>query len=127
MTAGFVLYFGCWDQAGHFLWEPNHQHMRDFDADRLLIPRGRDLDASLVFLPKPEKVACGAVTYLPANDRTVLAWWGSPWDNRGAVNSAIIVSGKASAEDCWQRFDATFPALARQLKMPTTIEGRSLL
>jgi hypothetical protein len=118
-----VLFFGCWDEAGHYLKFWDRRTVRDFDADRMMVPHAGVLDGSFLFLPRPEKVGNGALTYLPATNRTILAWWGSPWDGRGAVNSAIIVSGKATSEECWRRFMAAFPDLARRLTRPLIVAG----
>lgn len=115
---GFVLFFGCNGRPGHYLIGPGGGTIREFEADRLNVPRDHNLDGSHIFLPRPERVGLGALTYLPATDRTVLAWWGNPADTRGGVNNAIIVDGKASAEKVWQRFSIVFAGLASKLTMP---------
>ena len=118
----FVLYWGCWDRAGHFLWTPGHNYVREGLDDRhLLVPRASQLDGSYIFLPRPEQPGDGALTYLPATDRTVLAWWGNPWDTRGAVNSAVISSGWYKAEELWARFATRFPTLAPRLTFPRVV------
>jgi hypothetical protein len=120
-VSDIVLFFGCNCEAGHHLINRSGASIRDFEADRLNVPRDRELDCSHIFLPHPEKVGVGALTYLPANDRTVLAWWGSPFDDRPNVNNAIIVSGYSSPAECWHRFSAAFPRLASQLTMPRIV------
>jgi len=116
-----IVYFGCWNEAGHFLWQPGRRGLRDYDADKMLIPTASQLDGSKLFLPSPEKVGTGAVTYLPAPDRTVFAWWGiNPWDQRGAVNSAIITNGNLDETEMWQRFGKHFPELSEKLTRPLT-------
>ena len=116
-----IVYFGCWDRPGHFLWNQNKQWVSDRDIERLLLPTAGTLDGSRLFLPYPEKVGAGAVTYLPAPDRTVLAWWGlNLWDQRGAVNSAIITNGNLDQTEMWQRFAGYFPELAEKLTRPVT-------
>ena len=121
MSQNFVLFFGCNEQAGHHLIGPSGYSVRDFEADRLMVPHDHQLDGSCIFLPRPEVAGNGAVTYLPATDWTILAWWGSPFDKRGAVNNAIIVSGKVRAEECWRLFAAAFPTLASKLMMPRIV------
>jgi len=86
------------------------------------IPRPHQLDGGQLFLPRLERKGDACLTYLPAPDRTVLAWWGSPFDERGAVNSAIITEGNVSAEECWQRFVDQFSDLA-QLPKPNLLRG----
>jgi hypothetical protein len=97
--------------------------LHDDQADRLGVPRGRELDGGPLFLPRPEKNGDGALTFLPAPNLTILAWWGSPFDTRGAVNNAIITSGLQSAETCWARFCVAFPLLSAKLKFPTIVRG----
>lgn len=117
-----ILHFGCRGKPGHYLTYPNGQSVRDFDCDRIGSPKPSDLDASPLFLP-PERPGDGAITYLPAMDRTVLAWWDRTFDERGKCNMAIIVSGKATAEECWRRFSGRFADLAPKLKMPKVVCG----
>lgn len=116
-----VYYFGCWEQAGHHLRDRSGRSIGDHESTRLRIPRDFDLDGGPLFLPHPERVGRGAVTYLPACNVTVLAWWGSPWDKRGAVNSAVILRGRHDADGAWTAFTEAFPRLASQLMKPETL------
>lgn len=118
-----LWFFGCRDQAGHYLTAPNGQGVRDFEADNLNIPRAAELDGSVIFLPFPEIIGRGALTYLPANDRTVLAWWGSPWDSRGKVNNALIGAGYMTADALWQHAAQQMPSLMARLAMPTIMRA----
>ncbi len=115
-----IVYFGCWNEAGHFLWEPGRRSLRDYDADKMFIPTASQLDGTKLFLPSPEKVGTGSLTFLPAPNLTILAWWGNPWDKRGAVNSAIITNGNLDETEMWQRFAGYFPELAEKLTRPVT-------
>ncbi len=117
-----IVYFGCWSYAGHFLWGSGRRSLSDLVAAKMLIPIASHLDGSKQFLPHPEKIGTGSITYLPAPNRTILAWWGNnPWDQRGAVNSAIITNGKLGQVAMWQRFVKHFPDLSEQLKQPTIV------
>ncbi len=113
-----IFYFGCWDRPGHFLWAPDKRYLSDSDIRRLSLPTAAALDGSRLFLPRPEKKGTGTRTYLPAPHLTILAWWGNPWDSRGAVNSAIIAEGKLSATGIWRVFTRYFPELSAQLAVP---------
>jgi hypothetical protein len=125
MTAGnLVWYFGCYHEAGHHLWQPGRRSVRDFDAKRLKVPQPRDLDGSELYLPHPERVGTGALTYLPACDRTVLAWWSPVFDGRPGCNAAVIVEGLHSAAETWAHFARAFPDLEPRLKFPT-LKGAS--
>lgn len=116
-----VYYFGCKDRAGHYLIDRSHRSLGHHDANRLNIPRDHDLDGGPMFLPHPEKVGSGALTYLPACDLTVLAWWGNPWDKRGAVNTAVMVRGHHDADAVWAAFEQQFPHVAPKLTRPELI------
>lgn len=115
-----VLYWGCWDGAGHYLWFPSRRTIQNrYEAQALKVPHDHNLDGTAIFLPFPERLGKGALTYLPANDRTVYAWWGNnPWDRRPGVNSAIITEGNVSTEECWERLQQQFPLLTRNLNSP---------
>ncbi len=114
-----IVYFGCWGAAGHYLWLPNKNTLYRHESDKLSIPSAEKLDATALFLPHPEKVGAGVITYLPAPNLTVLAWWGNnPWDERGKVNSAVITNGDVGEIALWQRFVRYFPDLSEKLKQP---------
>ncbi len=116
-----IIYFGCWGAPGHFLWLPDMNSLYEHDGLKMMIPTAAQLDGSRLFLPRPEKAGTGAVTYLPATDRTVFAWWGNnPWDKRGAVNQAIITNGNLGEIQIWQRFVRYFPNLSEKLTQPVT-------
>ena len=86
-------------------------------TDRLRIPSPRDLDCSSMLLP-PENVGAGSLTYLPACNITVLAWWGSPFDARPGANNAILIRGQFSLNSLWHEFTKSFPTLAPKLECP---------
>jgi hypothetical protein len=115
----FVLHWGCRDRPGHALTYPHGGFVRDFECEGLMVPRPHHLDGTILFLPQPEEPGHGALTYLPAPDRTILAWWDRTFDKRGRCNMAIIASGKRSADECWQLFTESFHDLAAQLQKPS--------
>lgn len=104
-----VYFFGCWNESGHHLWDVRRGHVRN--PERLRIPADTDLDGGPMFLP-PERLGDGALTYLPACNVTILAWWGSPWDGRGKVNNAIVARGFHSDDEVWVAFERLYPSLA---------------
>jgi hypothetical protein len=112
-----ILYFGCWDRAGHFLWAPDKSSIRDLGnrgeiTDRLL-------DSTPLLLPYPEKKGSGCRTYLSAPDKTVLSWWGNPFDDRPGVNNSVIVDGNRTVFYCWEMFTIKFPDLAKRWNITT--------
>lgn len=119
-----IAYFGCWNEPGHYLKMPGNR--KPYSDEQKKLPSPGHLDGSILFLPRPEKVGVGAITYLPGPNLTVLAWWGSPFDRRGAVNSAVIVSGHVRSLDAiWGSFEKHFPELAGRLRRPEITEDRS--
>lgn len=87
-------------------------------------PDASDLDANQLILPSPEVKGNGAITYLPAIDRTVFAWWGSPWDSRPKVNSAILDHGRLNLATLWQHFAQQFPPIHAALTAYYSEHGR---
>jgi hypothetical protein len=117
----FVLHWGCRNRPGHFLTFPDGRMLRPAEYKELRVPTPAQLDGTDLFLPRPEKQGFGALTYLPASDLTILAWWEGKFDGRGGCNMALILSGRATAEECWQRFQAAMPSIAAQLQPPGPI------
>lgn len=117
-----VFYFGCWGEAGHHLWDRHKRMLHGrYRADQVGLPvRDHDLDGG-PFLPKPEKVGQGALCYV--RGWTILSWWGSPWDKRGAVCAAIMVKGVATAEGLWRAFAYQFPTVAQHLEPPLVVNN----
>lgn len=116
-----IFYFGCWDKPGHFLYRPTREMVRDDRCAQLQIPAPAQLDATVLFLPQPERVAFGARTYLPAPNCTILAWWGNPWDSRGAVNNAIILRDHATIDEIWDLFIEHFSGIAAAISRPEIV------
>ena len=116
-----AYYFGCYGRAGHYLFGPRGQRLSHYEQERLGLP-DHDFDACPFLLPR-EVVGDGALTYLPAMDRTALSWWGSPWDKRGKVNSHVLADGRLTADEAWRQFEADFPDLAKHLAMPRIVRS----
>lgn len=115
----FVLHFGCRNKPGHHLTFPNGMSVRQFEADNMRVPRDNEFDGSNTFLPFPERPGYGSLTYLPANDRTVLAWWDRTFDGRPGCNMAVIATGNLTLDEIWSRFSGSFADLAPKLTKPT--------
>jgi hypothetical protein len=109
-------FFGCWDQSGHYMFLPDKSQVRD--CERGGIPTEAQLDGSRLFLPYPERVGEGRVTYLPALNVTVMSWWNRVFDERGAVNSHVICRGDQRVSTMWNVFVSRFPDLAKHHTKP---------
>ena len=118
------FYWGCWGAAGHFLHNHSKHTLRDgLETKWFNVPTDHQLDATGIFLPREERHGDGCLTYLPAMDLQVLAWWGNnPWDTRGAVNQAILLREpgrpKWTFDQLWARFEIYYPELSKQLPKP---------
>lgn len=109
-------FFGCRGGAGHFMTAPDGSSIND--CDREGIPTPEDLDASRLFLPYPEKVGEGRITYLPALNVTVMSWWNRVIDERSCVNSHILCRGEVSIGTMWNVFTYRFPDVAKLHQKP---------
>ena len=129
-----VLFFGRNQRAGHFLWIDDHRtaysndscKMKTFNTGKVSYYDGSDF-----ILPRPEVVGTGAITFFPHLGCTVLAWWGSPFDRRGAVNNSIIITGYIKSENplfaIWELFEQAFPILSKKLTKPEIVQYCSQL
>jgi hypothetical protein len=119
-----VLFWGCNGDTGHYLWSPRGK-VSDLECERLNFPTRGQLDCNPMLLPHPERFGDAALTYLPAIDRTVVAWWGNRWDKRPKTNNAILIAGRANEIVCGQKFRAAFPLLAEKLPLPKIVRGNA--
>ena len=116
MTVDFA-FFGCWREAGHFLWGEGKKNITDPEAVGLIKPE--DLDGSRLFLPYPELIDTGCLTHLPALDLMVMSWWNRSYDSRGGVNSHLLVRGSGlSAATMWRVFVYRFKEVAEHHRKP---------
>lgn len=113
-----AAFFGCWGQAGHYMFAPDKSHIRDLDCDRFGFPKPHELDGSRIFLPYPEIRDHGRLTYLSAPNLSVLSWWNGLYDTRGAVNSHFMYPGNHPIPVMWHCFGHYFPDLQKAHKKP---------
>lgn len=116
-----ALFFGCWGEAGHFLRTPSKTTPREEWVREAGFPPDHWLDGSRLFLPYPENVGEGRITYLAGSGIYVMSWWGSPWDNRGAVNNHFMyktTQSGISPFNMWHSFNHFFPDLAKHHQKP---------
>lgn len=120
MSRPFLLYFGCWGGAGHYLWTRDQQHYHKPEYPILPV---ESLDGSQVFLPQVEVVGNGRLTHIIRGEEavTVLAWWDRTFDQRGKCNAAVQCDGWDTVDGLWRRFSIVFEPLAKQLARPTIV------
>lgn len=119
-AAPFLLYFGCWDRPGHYIWTRDKRTVYAHEVSSLAL-RAEDLDGSTIFLPRPERPGHGQLTHLFRDGEpiTVLAWWDRTFDQRGACNAAIQCDGWERMPRLWERFGRVYSTLAPKLTIPT--------
>jgi hypothetical protein len=138
-------YFGCWDQAGHFLVAPGGrraargEHVLEiFGQDK---PEPAHLDGGLA--PRRHKYSgalCWAGSGAKNEDRrrieydseeypqgqflrhvldsgfTAISWWDrNQGDTRGACNSTILLEGKRDTEEMLEALKTHFPSVLANL------------
>jgi len=90
----FSLYFGCWNQAGHFLHDISGHHIYDIPED---FPWTETLmDTGLLKNGKVMDVPTGEVYWTCGGNKAfwyAFYWWDSSVDTRGACNSGFYVRG----------------------------------
>ena len=116
-----MRYFGCLRKPGHHLFRPDGRSMSGFEARSERWPEPSSLDANPLLLPIQEQAGRAICTYLPAINVTVLAWWGSPFDSRPKVNSAVLIRGLYSGPQVWEHFCSAFRELAEELTPPEIV------
>lgn len=94
-----ALYFGCWNQAGHYLHDINGKHVwsrfrnqRPYD-----LPWGDELmDTGLLKNGKILDIPDGRVYWTCGGEKSfwyAFYWWDRSVDTRGACNSGFYVRG----------------------------------
>lgn len=107
------LFFGCWDESGHYLRTKHKKAVSSDEAERWGFLTPEDLDQSRLLLPRPQVEGQGCRTYLPALHLTVLSWWNQVLDTRPGVNSHFMMKGRAGDDMMWDTFHDHYPELAK--------------
>jgi len=104
-----VAFFGCWKQAGHFLYDPSGMMMESF---------GPFIQESMdgIFL-KPGHRIGGQVDIVYFKDHTVIAFVDNTVDRRPGSNGAFIVEGHGlTKKQCWAEAAKLYPQIVERLK-----------
>lgn len=112
-----VLYFGCWNGPGHFLWLPRGIHASREVQDRLpwdnidgaLQPaiRGGPRGAYNIMQPEPQ----GKAALHRKKGWTCIAFWDRSADKRDGSNSNFFVRGTFAFEEMVRITKAHFPPI----------------
>lgn len=119
-----VYYFGCWNQAGHYLHDPSgrvlsQEKVGPFDVYG---KTGLPLDGKFTPGPHPQYGTGGllqdesfvALTY--ARGWTVMAMWDRSVDTRGGCNANFIAEGRLTEAEMWALARQHFPQIVERLK-----------
>lgn len=135
------LYFGCWNQPGHYLFLPNGKwdhrlEYYDNQADRVhldgtLAPRLLKRSGTLCWAGLGDAVEerrritrdseeCPQGQFLRhdlSTGFTAIQWWDRcQGDTRGACNSTILLEGKRSSEEMLAALKEHFPHVLANLE-----------
>jgi hypothetical protein len=111
-----VLYFGCWGQVGHYLWDPRGEHPKDDTMPTELRRNKIDGVYAPVFGLRPgynydREQPEGRARLAYVSGWTVLAFWDRSCDRRGASNSAFLLEGHFDFAGALALARATFPSI----------------
>lgn len=124
-TGPLALYFGCWDQPGHYLHHPDGR--RIWDASYFQLPwKDGLMDGGLLKNGKRVDVpdgrvwwTCGGLTFWYA-----FYWWDRSGDKRGASNSGFYVRGFGWPETR-EAFDyacSSYPNIVDRQRYPLVLQ-----
>jgi hypothetical protein len=104
-----VAFFGCWNQAGHYLHDESGNNLQSFgpfiveSLDGVLLKHGYRIP--------------GQVDVVCFKDYTVIAFEDYTVDRRPGSNAAFIVEGHAlTRQECWKAAEAMFPQVVKRLR-----------
>lgn len=142
-TVSDVLYFGCWNVAGHYMFGPfgsaeSYYHPacryggeQSIHIDSTLAPRKCPRTGRTTFVGMaPTKEARDRISYRDAefpqgkfllhhldNGYTAIQWWDrNQGDTRGACNSTVLLHGKHDAAAMLEALRANFPTVLANLE-----------
>jgi hypothetical protein len=110
-----VAFFGCWERAGHFLYDQTGKTLPSFGP---FIPESLDG----VLLRKGWRIP-GQVDITCFKDYTVIAFEDNSIDRRPGSNAAFIVEGYAKTrKECWSEAERGFPQIVNRVRSHVRIE-----
>jgi hypothetical protein len=120
-----ALYFGCWDQPGHFLHDPEGGHVWHPPSD---FPwTERHMDSGLLANGEIKDDPTGRVYWTCGGDKAfwyAFYWWDRSGDRRGACNSGFYVRGFGwpEAPAAFDYACAAFPRIVARQKYPLVLQ-----
>lgn len=113
-----MLYFGCWNEAGHHLRDSTG---RSYYAHERSPLSAKDLDG--VFAPRGVNEREDVTELVHIHKWTVLAMWDRSVDKRGASNAAFLEEGTHDEAEMWRRARVAFPRVVARLKAAPKVDA----
>jgi hypothetical protein len=115
-----IYYFGCWGEAGHYLFRPNRTSVYRKDhpgpwarIDGELAPHGPET--------RSKNQVQGEAVLWHRDGWTALGWWDRSGDSRGNSNSNLIAEGLFTAKEMISLGQEYFPEIMRRQPTPITV------
>jgi hypothetical protein len=106
-----VAFFGCWEQAGHFLHDASGRNLQSFGP---FIPESLD---TVFIRDEGRPREAGFTTITCFKDYTVMAFWDNTVDRRPGSNGAFIIEAPAlNRRECWEAAEKVFPQIVKRLE-----------
>lgn len=103
------LYFGCWGEAGHYLWTPRHTRPPLNERPRFVGVNGGAIDGTFCPVDPREPEGLCALTHFEG--WTIVSFWDRSGDKRGKSNSNFLLPGTLGQQEALAAARAAFPAL----------------
>lgn len=112
-----VLYFGCVNQAGHYLWLPGP--VSAYREKTPWGPEGWSLDGTIA--PKGQPVRVAAIQH--KDGWTAMGFWDKSVDERPGSNSVFIADGDYTFEEMLSHAKTYFPEIMDRIGTITEYGG----
>ena len=111
-----MLYYGCWNDSGHYLYDIHGRVIFELDAERRhrcpFVPSRIDA----FFAPRQVMESEDVTTVTHIHGWTVLAMWDRSVDGRPGSNAAFLMEGHFEEGSMWARASLDYPHIVERLK-----------
>jgi hypothetical protein len=118
-----VFYFGCHEQAGHFMRAPHSprslEERREISAFAETNPWGHGIDGDLCV----EGAAEGVASLNHKDGWTALSFWDHSVDTRGGSNSNFLAEGTFTFDEMIAIAHQHFPDIMKRFGFPVVLDN----
>lgn len=111
-----AFYFGCWREAGHYLFTPSGRSTYSVPNDFPLPANYLDSGLLPPNLPETE----GRASLVHINGWTVISFWDRSVDKRGKCNSSFLFRGHFTFDEMCKLAAEKFPTIWNRFAFPIT-------